>query len=142
MSLVFSAIVPHSPILLPTIGKDDLQKLKKTEAALKKLEEDFYLSKPDIVIIISPHGHLLKESFTFNMCAEFTTDLKDFGDLATKLTFKGESALWGYNGAIMAKALPHGDAIVYGSIQPQLTRSKSFNSVNDIFRDRRPEMYV
>ncbi|MBN8572306.1 MAG: nitrilase-related carbon-nitrogen hydrolase [Candidatus Kapaibacterium sp.] len=59
-----------------------------------------------------------------------------------ELTFKGESALWGYNGAIMAKALPHGDAIVYGSIQPELTRSKSFNSVNDIFRDRRPEMYV
>ncbi len=27
------------------------------------------------------------------MCAEFTTDLKDFGDLATKLTFKGEMGL-------------------------------------------------
>ncbi len=59
-----------------------------------------------------------------------------------ELVFKGESALWGYNGAIMAKAQPSGDAVVYGTVHPEKTRSKSFNTVNDIFRDRRPEMYA
>lgn len=59
-----------------------------------------------------------------------------------ELIFKGESALWGYNGAIMAKAEKEGDAIVKEIINPSKTRDKSFNSVNDIFKDRRKEMYL
>jgi len=29
MPLVFSAIVPHTPVLLPSVGKEHLKKLKK-----------------------------------------------------------------------------------------------------------------
>lgn len=59
-----------------------------------------------------------------------------------ELIFKGESALWGYNGTIIAKAEKNGDAIIKGIINPAKTRDKAFNSVNDIFKDRRPEMYI
>jgi AmmeMemoRadiSam system protein B len=93
MSLVFAGISPHPPLLLPTIGKDALRKVEKTATALKRLEEDLYLAKPDVAIIISPHGKLLPDAFTVNFCDQFETDFKQFGDLSTKLKFGGDSLL-------------------------------------------------
>ena len=90
MSLVLAAIAPHPPLLIPSIGKDLVKKMEKTQKALQKLEEDLYLAKPDIILIISPHGSYFPNAFSVNVCPEFETDLKEFGDLATKLKFKGE----------------------------------------------------
>ncbi|MSU75552.1 MAG: hypothetical protein EXS55_03505 [Candidatus Magasanikbacteria bacterium] len=93
MPLVFAGIAPHPPLLIPVIGKDSLQKIAKTKAALQKLEEDLYLSKPDCVVIISPHGPLLADAFTLHYSATYTTDFREFGDLSTKQTFNGEMQL-------------------------------------------------
>ncbi len=93
MSLVFAAITPHPPLLIPAIGKEALSKVRKTEEALKKLEEDLYIAKPDVIVIISPHGSFFSDSFTINTMPEYETDLKDFGDITTKLKFKGEMGL-------------------------------------------------
>ncbi len=94
MSLAFAAITPHPPLLLPTIGKEeDLKKLDKTRKALAQLEEDLYLSKPDTILVISSHNHLLPDAFTINMSPDYETDLRDFGDLTTKLQFHGEMTL-------------------------------------------------
>ena len=90
MSLVFAAITPHPPLLIPSIGKDAAKKVAKTKLALEKLEEDLYLTKPDVIIIFSPHGSLLKEAFTVNRCPKYTSDLREFGDLSTQLSFSGE----------------------------------------------------
>lgn len=57
------------------------------------------------------------------------------------LVFKGESALWGYDGTLMAKAPRHGNHIITADVEPARTRDKSFNPFNDIFTDRRPERY-
>jgi AmmeMemoRadiSam system protein B len=93
MSLVFAAIAPHPPLLVPTIGKEMLPKVNKTKEALEKLEEDLYLSKPDCVVVISPHGPLLADAFTIHYNSTYVTDFKEFGDLATKQTFNGEMQL-------------------------------------------------
>lgn len=93
MSLVFAAITPHPPLLIPTIGKETVKKIEKTQKAFEQLEEDLYLSKPDALFIISPHGSYFDDAFTLNVCPEYETDLKEFGDLATRLKFKGEMNL-------------------------------------------------
>src|SRR3989344_8584763 len=93
MSLVFAALTPHPPLLIPSIGKEMEKKVEKTKNALLKLEEELYLAKPEVIIIISPHGALLRDAFTINYCADYETDLREFGDLATKLKFKGETTL-------------------------------------------------
>ena len=91
--LVFTAITPHSPILLPTIGKENFNLIEKTVRAMKKLEENFYLAKPETVIIISPHGLILPESFSISLAKKYHSTLKQFGDLATKLEFKTDLEL-------------------------------------------------
>lgn len=57
------------------------------------------------------------------------------------LLFRGESAIYDYAGERLAQASFGNEEIIYAEIDPQSTRKKSFNSVNDIFKDRRPEMY-
>lgn len=91
--LVFAGISPHPPILIPSIGKGNLKKINKTKLALEKMEEDLYTSHPDIILIISPHGSYFSDAFTMNSAPEFSIDLKEFGDLATKMTFKGDMDL-------------------------------------------------
>ncbi len=93
MSLVFSAIAPHPPLLLPTIGKKEIKKVDKTKKAMERLEEELYISHPDVIIIISPHGTLFPQAFTLNTAPEYKTDLKEFGDISTKIKFKGEMGL-------------------------------------------------
>ena len=93
MSLVFAAVTPHTPLLIPSIGKNNLKKITKTKEALQKMEEELYLSHPDTIIIISPHGTVMSDAFTVNFCSEYSVDLKEFGDLLTKQRFRGESHL-------------------------------------------------
>lgn len=89
MSLVFAAITPHPPILIPAIGKENIDKVKKTTDSLRKLEEELYISKPQLIIIISPHGSYFDNAFSVNAETEFSTSFEEFGDMTTKKTWTG-----------------------------------------------------
>lgn len=89
MSLVFASIVPHPPLLIPNIGKDEIKKVKKTQQALEKLEEELYVAKPDAILIISPHASLFADAFTINAHTNFVSDFEQFGDFATKVNWQG-----------------------------------------------------
>jgi len=92
MPLVFAAITPHPPILIPAIGKKNLEKIKKTQIALKELEQELYAAKPECIIIISPHGKILADAFSINLSSEYEANFEDFGDFSTKLKFKSDSS--------------------------------------------------
>ena len=57
------------------------------------------------------------------------------------LVFKGRSALYDPWGEPVAEAGPSGDTVLLSEIDPHLSRDKRFNEFNDIFVDRRPELY-
>ncbi|MCX6778690.1 MAG: AmmeMemoRadiSam system protein B [Candidatus Magasanikbacteria bacterium] len=87
MSLVFAAFTPHPPLLIPNIGKENIDKLQATKKALEEMEKTLYISQPDTLLFITPHSKLFPESFTINANPELSFDFKDFGDLATRGTF-------------------------------------------------------
>lgn len=91
--VVFSAIAPHSPLLLPTIGKEHQKKLKKTLDAYRVLEEDCYAAKPQTFVVLSPHGASLRDSFSLTVADSYRANLKEFGDLTTALTFRSNPSL-------------------------------------------------
>ena len=93
MSLVFTGIVPHPPILIQAIGKENLEQIKKTVEGMKQLERDLYASKPDILFIISPHGHIDHDRFTINISDNYEINFEEFGDFSTKLNVKGDVSL-------------------------------------------------
>ena len=39
MALVFAGIAAHTPLLLPSVGKENLSLITKTAEAMKKLEQ-------------------------------------------------------------------------------------------------------
>lgn len=58
--------------------------------------------------------------------------------------FNGRSTIYGYNGDIMASVPIEAvaDQVIMAELDPQQTRKKNFSAYNDIFADRRPEMYA
>ncbi|MCF6276488.1 MAG: AmmeMemoRadiSam system protein B [Candidatus Magasanikbacteria bacterium] len=103
MSLVFAAITPHSPALIPNIGKDKLDVIKKTKEAMEKLEAELYVTKPNVIITISPHGSFFKDAFTVNAHTHFMSSFEEFGDVATKKEWYGIPEL----AALVSRAQMH-----------------------------------
>lgn len=88
--LVFAALTPHPPILIPALGRENLALLKKTSLAMEKLAAELSIANPETIIIISPHGPLLTNAFSINIAQDFTLNFKAFGDLETELNFIGD----------------------------------------------------
>ena len=93
MSLVFAAVTPHTPLLIPTIGKDQLQTMVKTKEAMEQLEKELYVARPQTIVIISPHSSIFPESFSLNAHTRMSTSFEKFGDLATKKEWLGSPDL-------------------------------------------------
>ncbi|MFH1456914.1 MAG: AmmeMemoRadiSam system protein B [Patescibacteria group bacterium] len=91
--LIFSAITPHPPILIPSIGKENLGVIEKTKQAMEKLAGDLYSLKPDTIIIFSPHGEIHLNKITINQSPILTASFGEFGDLVTKLQWCGNIGL-------------------------------------------------
>ncbi len=79
MSLVFAAIVPHSPLLVPSIGREHRDRLKKTVASYAALEKALVAAKPETIFVISPHGPVAAEHFTIEMNETYLCSMKEFG---------------------------------------------------------------
>lgn len=93
MPITFAAITPHPPIIIPSIGKDNLKQLADTNRAYEKLKNKLEQINPETIIIISPHGLLQAESFSLNLQPEFNAHFEDFGDFSTKKTWAGDIGL-------------------------------------------------
>ncbi len=93
MSLITSAIVPHSPLLIPNIGKKNLELLKKTKDSYEKIREDIYATQIDTLVIISSHGGFDDETFNVNLSPQFQINFEDFGDFSTKKDLEGDIVL-------------------------------------------------
>lgn len=93
MPIVFSAITPHSPILIPQIGKSNQSRLKATLNSFAKLKKILEDKNPDTILVISPHGLVNKEVFTINLEPKFSANFEEFGDFATKKEWLGNVGL-------------------------------------------------
>lgn len=90
--IVFAAITPHPPLLIPEIGKDNIDKIKNTQKAMQDLEQELYASKPEVILIFSPHSILFKDRLAINVLPEYEAGFEDFGDFSTKQTYEGAPA--------------------------------------------------
>jgi len=106
MSLVFAAITPHPPLAIPSVGKENLEKISKTKEALERLETELYAAKPDILIVISPHGEISPDHFTINLSDKFQINFEQFGDFSTRLEFASDTVLITTNKEKMSNRSP------------------------------------
>ena len=78
--LVFACLSPHPPIILPNVGSaEDRVQVKKTIASLEKLAKQLAQTKPDCIVISSPHPdwgikvplHFLMSNFKCQISNQF-----------------------------------------------------------------------
>jgi len=87
----FACFVPHSPLLVPEIGKENLEKLSDTVKAYEYLEQELYASQPDVIMLISSHANNRGGGFfTINQSPSLKVNFKEFGDLVTNLEYNNE----------------------------------------------------
>lgn len=83
MPLSIAAIVPHSPLLMPTIGKEQQVVLQPTLNAYEQLAAEFAQRRVETIVIIGDHGFMRPEVFTLNQNPTLDLNLKEFGDLVS-----------------------------------------------------------
>jgi predicted amidohydrolase len=62
-------------------------------------------------------------------------------DMLAYNRFTGCSFIMSPTGDVLVQAGPDEETIIYADIEPALARDKSFGAANDLFSDRRPELY-
>ena len=78
-SIVFAAISPHPPIILPSVGSsEDRAKVKNTIEALEKLGEKLKELNPGLIIISSPHPDWGFNVPLFFLARDFKDEIKTF----------------------------------------------------------------
>ncbi len=85
--ICFAAFTPHSPLLIDSIGKENIKQLSKTREAMKKLSDDLKASHPDIILVVSSHSSMHKNAFTLNLHDQYVVEFHEFGDLSTSMEF-------------------------------------------------------
>lgn len=90
--IVHACFVPHPPLLIPEVGKDNINHLKETQVAYRQLEAELYARKPEVLLVISSHS-LHPSSFSINQQPKISVNFKRFGDLITNLEFKNDIAI-------------------------------------------------
>ncbi|HLD17698.1 MAG TPA: class III extradiol dioxygenase subunit B-like domain-containing protein [Patescibacteria group bacterium] len=79
--LVFGAVAPATPLLLSTIGGEHTKELVSTRYAVERLADELFVSRPDVLVLLSGSPGPIPNIFSANLCDAYRTDLSEFGDL-------------------------------------------------------------
>lgn len=79
MSLLRAGFSPHPPLAIPEIGKDNLNEVSDTVSSLKELGREVVESDPELLITISPHGTVMRESISIIDKEKTSGDFRQFG---------------------------------------------------------------
>ena len=93
MALTTIALLPHSPLLIPEIGRANYNFLEKTVASYEEIKNALKVEPVDTVIVVSPHSSPQADSFVLNVAPEMEINLKDFGFIPPKTVLPGDAFL-------------------------------------------------
>lgn len=88
----YVAVTPHPAIIIPSIGRSNLNLCRKTVNAMKSVGEKFRAVRADTVVIISPHGPVQYDKFIINYSPTLRGDMGQFGD-ERKFVFENDREL-------------------------------------------------
>ena len=93
MPILGAAIVPHPPLIIPTVGCGREQKVQVTIDAYRTAAKQVAVWEPEVLIITSPHLVMYADYFHISPGRGTTGDMAAFGAGQTKLTVEYDSPL-------------------------------------------------
>lgn len=71
-------LMPHPPIIIPSVGRGEEEKIKSTTNACKSIGIEVKEIQPETIIIISPHGVMFSDAITISSENEISGSLEQF----------------------------------------------------------------
>lgn len=91
--IVFAALTPHAPALIPHLAGESYKKIKKTIGAMTDLEKRLYSTHPEVILVLSPHGKVLLGTMSIYVDQDHECTLREIGDYSTKFSCAADTAL-------------------------------------------------
>ncbi len=78
--IVFEAISPHPPIIIPEIGQERIKgSADATVAGMQKMAEIAVAAEPETILIISPHSNIFADAISYLSARRLEGNLQNFG---------------------------------------------------------------
>ena len=86
MSIPGAIIVPHPPVILPTVGRGREREIQATTDAYRKAAKRAAAWKPDVLVITSPHSVMYRDYFHISPGRGASGSMASFGAPQTRLS--------------------------------------------------------
>lgn len=93
MSLVYAALSPHPPLLVPEVGGGRIEEVRKSADALYKMAEELVDKNPGTLLMISPHAPVFREGICMLADNDIEGNLASFGAGGVKIKLKTDDDL-------------------------------------------------
>lgn len=91
--VVVGGLSPHPPIIIPEVGGPDIAKARPTVEGVKNLAERLVAANPRTIVVVGPHGPVMRQSFVTIGNLSVTGDLSEFGAPDVSLTMRTDTDL-------------------------------------------------
>ncbi len=92
-NLIGCALMPHPPLMIPEVGKDELHGIKTTVETANQVAELLKESNPQTIVIISPHGPMFEDAVTVSIHPRLRGSMTNFGAADVTLGFETDNLL-------------------------------------------------
>ncbi len=86
-AIVFSAIAPHPPIMVPEVGGESIGEVRRSIEAMAELTRRIIRSGAETVVLVSPHAPLDPRAFVAYHTPKLCGDFANFRAPATQIEF-------------------------------------------------------
>lgn len=80
--------MPHPPIIIPEVGQGEEKKIQNTYDACESIGEEIAEIKPEVIIIVTPHGTMFSDAIALSFEPSISGSLKQFSAPEVSMNFK------------------------------------------------------
>ena len=80
MSIVASYLLPHAPVFIDKVGGDQAEYVIKTINAYEDVAKRIVALKPDIIVMVSPHGPIFTDAISIYDFEPYVGNMAAFGE--------------------------------------------------------------
>lgn len=93
MSIDRGYLLPHAPVFVASVGGEQIRFVEKSIDAYKVVAAEIAEIKPELIIVISPHGPVFTDAIALYDLDDYSGDFNSFGDFNSKYCFEKDEVM-------------------------------------------------
>ena len=93
MPIIGAVILPHPPLIIPTVGRGQERRVQSTIDAYRAAAQQVVKWKPEVLIVSSPHTVMYADYFHISPGAGASGSMASFGAPQTRLEVRYDAEL-------------------------------------------------